>query len=299
MAPGSPVATLFGPRHNAPMRIYISADMEGATGVCHRDHLIPGGQDYEKARAWLTGDVNAAIAGARDAGATEFVVADGHATMRNLLLDELDDDACYLTGSAQVRNRPLAQLGALDFGAYDAAFLVGYHSRAGTPGGLLAHTWVGALVNEIRVNGKPASEATLNAGVLGHYGIPVVFACGASDFCQQAREDFDGELELVEVKQTMGPSAVLTHTPAKAQAMIRAGAKRSLPVRRAPVKYEGEVTMELDLHRDDMRERALEFGGEAVGRLGVRYVEEDIVAGAKTVWRALAHCLREDAAFLK
>ena len=281
------------------MRIYISVDMEGATGVCHRDHLVPGGYDYEKARVWLTGDVNAAIQGAIDAGATDVVVADGHATMRNILLDELHPAARLVTGPAQARNRPLAQLAAVDAGTYDAAFLIGYHSRAGTPGGLLAHTWVGALVNEIRLNGRPASEAALNAAILGHYDIPVVLATGADDFCRQAREEFDEELELVEVKQTLGPSAVVTLVPQKAQELIRAAARRSLPVRRSPTKVDMPVSVELYLHRDEMRERALELGGRAVGRLGVRYEADDVISTIKSTWAALAHCLREDAAFLK
>ena len=281
------------------MRIYISVDMEGATGVCHRDHLVPGGQDYEKARLWLTGDVNAAVEGALEAGATEVLVADGHATMRNILLDELHPEARLLTGPAQARNRPTGQLAALDSGAFDAAFLIGYHTRAGTPGGLLAHTWVGALVNEIRLNGRPASEALLNAALFGHYEIPVVLATGADDFCKQAREEFDDDLELVEVKQTLGPTAVVTLTPSKAQALIRVAARRSLPARRAPTKLGSPTVVELHLHRDEMRERALELGGEPLGRLAVRYENPDVLSTIRQTWAALAHCLREEAAFLK
>ncbi len=281
------------------MRIYISVDMEGVTGVCHRDHLLPGGQDYEKARGWLTGDVNAAIEGALEAGATEFVVADGHATMRNILLDELHPAAQLVTGPAQARNRPLGQLCALDVGHFDAAFLIGYHSRAGTPGGLLAHTWVGMLVSEIRLNGQAASEALLNTAILGHHDIPVVLATGASDFCLQAREDFGEGLELVQVKETLGPSAVLTLTPTRSSELIRAGAERSLPPRQEPTKVGLPLSLELDLHRDDMRERALELGGEPLGRLGLRYRGDDVLTVMEAAWAALAHCLREDAAFLK
>jgi len=281
------------------MRIYISVDMEGATGVCHRDHLVPGGQDYEKARHWLTGDVNAAVEGALAAGASDVVVADGHGTMRNILLDELHADARLLTGPAQARNRPLGQLAALESGPFDAAFLIGYHSRAGTAGGLLSHTWVGALVNEIRLNGRPAGEAQLNAAILGSHDIPVVLASGSDDFCREARADFDQELELVEVKQTLGPSAILTLAPKKSQALIRAAAQRSLPSRREPWRTSQPVTFELDLHRDDMRERALELAGEPVGRLGVRFVEDNLITAVKLVWRALAHCMREEGSFLK
>ena len=281
------------------MRIYISVDMEGATGVCHRDHLMPGGQDYEKARHWLTGDVNAAVEGAVAAGATDIVVADGHGTMRNILLDELHPEARLLTGPAQARQRPLAQLGALEHGLFDAAFLVGHHARAGATGGLLAHTWVGAVVHEIRLNGKPASEGYLNAAIFGHYGIPLVFASGADDHCREMRADFGDDIVTVEVKQALGPTAIVTLTPERAQGLIRAGAERALQRLPDPLRIEGPVTLELEVHRDEMRERGLELGGIAFGRLGIRYEGADIIEAVTQLWRALAHILREDAGFLK
>ncbi len=281
------------------MRIYISVDMEGATGVCHRDHLMPGGQDYEKARHWLTGDVNAAVEGAVAAGATDVLVADGHGTMRNILLDELHPQARLLTGPAQARQRPLVQLGALEHGVFDAAFLVGHHARAGTAGGLLAHTWVGAVVHEIRLNGKPASEGYLNAAIFGHYNTPLVFACGADDHCRQMREDFGEDIVTVEVKQTLGPTAVVTLTPERAHALIRAGAENALRRLPAPLTFDGPVTLELEVHRDEMRERGLELGGEPFGRLGIRYEDADVIQGVTRLWRALAHILREDAGFLR
>ncbi len=281
------------------MRIFMSVDMEGATGVCHRDHLVPGGQDYERARGWLTGDVNAAVEGAVAAGATDVVVADGHGTMRNLVLDDLHEAARLLTGPAQARNRPLGQLAALAGTAYDAAMLIGYHSRAGTPGGLLAHTWVGALVHEIRLNGRPAGEALLNAALLGYYDIPVVFASGADDFAREVKEDLGADLEVAEVKQTLGPSAVVTLAPKKAQALIRAGAERGVRAGRAPLKVETPVEIELEYHRVDMRDRGLELGGDTLGARGIRYRGDDLIEVQKQVWRALAHTLREESSFLK
>ena len=281
------------------MRVFLSADMEGATGVCHRDHLVVGGQDYERARRWLTGDVNAAVEGALAAGATDVVVADGHATMRNVLLDELHRDARLLCGPAQVRNRPLGQLAALEDGAFEAAMLVGYHTRAGTPGGLLAHTWVGRNVHEIRLNGRPASEALLNAAILGHYGIPVVFACGADDFCSQVREELGEDLEVAEVKRTLGPSAVVSLTPSKAQALIRERAERGVRQGREVLKVETPVELELEFHHVDLRERGLEVGGEALGDRTLRFRGADMLAAATQIWRVLAHTTREEASFLK
>ncbi|MHC4223616.1 MAG: M55 family metallopeptidase, partial [Planctomycetota bacterium] len=263
------------------------------------DHLVPGGQDYERARGWLTGDVNAAVEGAVAAGASDVVVADGHGTMRNIVLDDLHEAARLLAGPAQARNRPLGQLGALEGARYDAAMLIGYHSRAGTPGGLLSHTWVGALVHEIRLNGQPAGEALLNAALLGHYFIPVVFASGADDFCREVRADLGDDLEVVEVKQTLGPSAVVTLPPKRTAALIRAGAERGLGAKREPLRVDLPVTIDLEYHRTDMRERGLEFGGEPLGPRGIRFSGDDLIDVSKRVWRALAHTLREESSFLK
>ncbi len=281
------------------MKVFISVDMEGATGVCHREHLLPGGDDYQYARKWLTSDVNAAVKGAFNGGATDVLVADGHGTMRNILLDHLDDRARLLTGPAQPGNRPLAQLGALDDGAFDVAMLVGHHTRAGTPGGLLAHTWIGMVVSEIRLNGKPASESMLNMAILGHYGIPVVMACGASDYCEQMREDFGDRVALAEVKQTLGPTAIVTLQLGAAAHLITLAAMEGMANVGEPYVVEMPVTIEVDVHRDAMRERALELGAEPVGRLGFRYTGDDIVSVVEKVWSTLVHITREDTAFLR
>jgi D-amino peptidase len=281
------------------MRIIISVDMEGATGVCHREHLLPGGDDYQNARRWLTGDVNAAVRGAFESGASEVLVADGHGTMRNILLDDLHPNARLLTGPAQPGNRPLAQLGSLDHGRFDAAMLVGHHSRAGTPGGLLAHTWIGMVVQEIRLNGRPASEAMLNMAILGHYGIPVVMASGSDDFCTQMREDFGTKVELAEVKKTLGPTAIVTLPLIEAQDRILEAARNGLESGGMTYIVEPPIRIEVDVHRDAMRERALELGAEPVSRLGFAYEGGDVISVVENIWRTLVHITREDIAFLR
>ncbi len=283
------------------MRVYISADMEGVTGVCHRDHLVVGGQDYERARRWLTGDVNAAVEGALEGGADDVVVADGHATMRNILLDELHEAARLVTGPAQARNRALGQIAGLEAGPFQAAFLVGYHSRAGAPGGLLSHTWVGALVHEIRLQQRPAGEALLNAALLGHHGIPVLLATGADDFCREARADLGEGVELAEVKRTLGPTACLSLAPARSRRVIREAAARALRRRPlpAPLRVGTPVLLEVEFHRREMRDRAQETGGTPTGDRGLRFEGSDPPTAVAALWRSLEEALREDAAFLK
>ncbi len=287
-------------RYNANrMRVYISADMEGATGVCHRDHLMAGGQDYEAARRWLTGDINAAVEGALAAGATDIVVADGHATMRNVLLDQLHEAARLLQGPAQPSNREFGQLAALEHDRFDAAFLIGHHTRAGTEGGLLAHTWVGSLVREIRLQGEPASESRLNAAIWGHFGIPVALATGADDYCREVRDELGADLTVVAVKQALGTSAVITLTPPRAQALIREAAAASLRSLRAPLDVGTPVRVEIDFWRDDMRARAATLGGEPIGRTTLTFEGDDLPAVFRSVWAALAQALRDDPSFLR
>jgi len=281
------------------MRVFISADMEGATGVCHRDHLLAGGHDYERARRWLTSDVNAAVAGALSGGATEVVVADGHATMRNILLDELHDKAQLLCGPANFRNRPLAQLGALEPGRFDRAILVGYHTRAGTPGGLLSHTWVGALIHEIRLDGAPAGEARLNAALLGEFGIPVVAATGADDFVREVTADLGDDLPTATVKRVLGPSAVLSLSLAEAGWQIQDAAERGMRVKRSPYRAASPARIELDFHRREMCEQAAETGGERSGERTLRFEGATMSAAVEQVWRAMTNALRSEGAFLR
>lgn len=281
------------------MRVFISVDMEGITGVCHRDHLLAGGQDYERARRWLTGDLNAAIEGAFAGGATDVVVADGHATMRNVLLDDLHEKAQLLCGPANTRNRQLVQLAGLEAGNFDCAMLVGYHSRAGTPGGLLSHTWVGMAVHEIRLQGKPAGEALLNAAILGHYGIPVVFATGADDFEREVKEDLGDDLEVAVVKRTLGPSGVISLSLPGGAERIREGAQRAMGSDRAPFTTSAPVEIELDFHRREMRDQGAQLAGEVRGERTLAFVGDTVVDAVEQLWLALSHALREEGSFLR
>ena len=151
------------------MKLYICADMEGVTGITHRDQLMDkGAERYRRGCALLTGDINAAIGGAVAAGVTEAVVSEGHGHMRNVLLEDLHPAARLVRGPASWENKPLCQVQGLD-DTFDVAFLVGFHSRAGTPRGLLSHTWVGAVVHEIAINGQVLGETGLDAALCGDF----------------------------------------------------------------------------------------------------------------------------------
>lgn len=281
------------------MRIYLSVDMEGATGVVHRDQLVPEGKDYEKARKLLTGDVLAALEGAIAAGATELLVNDGHGNMRNILIDDFPPEASLISGPASTRNKPLCQTQEADAG-WDLAFLVAYHARAGTVPGLLAHTWVGSLIHEVRVNGEVLGETGISATVLGHYGIPVGLVTGADDVVAEAKAIVP-HAETVAVKHAIGFSAAACMSPARTKERIRDAARRAVERRgeMVPMKVGSPVTFELELHTRLMAEKGAAVEGvERTGERCIAATAPTAPEAAAAAWRAVEAALREDSPWL-
>jgi D-amino peptidase len=204
------------------VKVYISVDMEGVACVTHGDHTRLEGIEYEMARKWMTAEANAAIEGALEAGATEIVVADSHGHMRNMLPDELHEDALLVRGAP----RPLTMMEGLDE-TCDAAFVVGYHSMAGTAEGVLSHTYIGRSVCALRLNGITVGETGFNAAIAGHFGVPLALACGD--------DTLDAEVgallpwtERVITKWAISSISARNLTPKASQKRIREGAKRAL-----------------------------------------------------------------------
>ena len=187
------------------MKIFISCDMEGCTGVVHRDQLVPGAADYARGRDLMTRDVVAAATAALSVdGVRGVTVCDGHGTMRNLLLERFPDGVEVVCGPAS--SKTLCQSEGLDE-TYAAVMYVGFHAKAGTKGAVLPHTWIGSLVHEIRVNGKVFGEAALNAALAGEFGVPPVFLSGDEAACREVREDVSPSIVTVATKRATGPAA--------------------------------------------------------------------------------------------
>jgi D-amino peptidase len=155
------------------LRIYISADMEGVAGVTGPDQLRPDGFEYKEFRKVFTAEVVAAINGAREAGATHIVVSDSHGNGLNLVPELLPQNIELV----RAWPRPLGMMEGIDH-SFDAALLIGYHSSAGNPAGIAAHTISSKLFSSVKVNDIEVGEAGLSALVAGHFGVPVVMVSG-------------------------------------------------------------------------------------------------------------------------
>ena len=222
------------------MRVLISADMEGATGVTGSADVEPGQPAYERFRKLLTADANAAIEGAFDGGATSVVVNEAHDGMRNILIEDLDDRAEMISGLY----KPLVMMEGVQ--ACDLVFFVGYHARAGEAG-VLAHTLCGAFTS-VELNGEPASEARLGATMAGVYGVPVGLVTGDDIICAEVEKQFPAVKTAV-VKYAIDTFSARCLGPKAASQRIRAAATQAVEEhgKLEPYRVEPPFTIRLTL----------------------------------------------------
>lgn len=204
------------------MKIYITTDMEGATCVVSREQCRKGAREYEEARRLLLGDVNAAVQGALDGGATEVVVADMHDGSLNLPLEDLHPQARYVLGVPHSTPR----FPFLD-DTFAGMFMVAYHARSGTWAGVLEHTMSSVAWQDLIVNGRPLGEVGIDAGLAGACGVPVLLVTGDDKVCSEARKLL-GDIETAVVKWGVNRHRALCLAPAESQQLIRQKAKAAV-----------------------------------------------------------------------
>ncbi len=162
-----------------PLKIFISVDMEGIGGIGTNRMVSSTGKDYALGRQLMTDEVKAVIEGIKANGPAYILVNDSHGDMQNLLHTQLPTDVEYIQGNI----KPLGMVQGLDE-SFDAAIFIGYHSRAGTEGGFLAHTGSGSLKG-LWINGVELGEGGMNAFYAGSKGVPVIVASGDQSFKDQ------------------------------------------------------------------------------------------------------------------
>jgi len=177
------------------MKLFISSDMEGISGVTGSDDADPDKEAYRRFRHVMTGDVNAAIEGALGAGVNEILVNDSHDGMRNILIEELNPKAQLISGVS----KPLSMMQGLD-SSFDLVMFVGYHAMAGTEAAVMNHTWYGRMVDDVWINGEVVGETAINAGIAGYFNVPVGAVTGDDKLAKEARKLL-GNVEAAVVKE--------------------------------------------------------------------------------------------------
>jgi D-amino peptidase len=255
------------------MKVFISVDMEGITGVVNWEDVDRSGKDYDYFRKIMSKEANAAVEGAIAAGATEIIVRDSHGSARNILPDLLDQKAKLIRDWS---GGPKGMMEGID-DSFAAAIFIGYHAKAGTPDALLDHTSSGSVI-DFSINGISMPEAGYNALIAGSYGVPVVFVAGDKALCEQAKALF-APLETVAVKEGIGTAALSVH-PDVTHARIRAGVEKALRnVKSAkPYVIPPPYTLVLKLKDDAQIHRGSHYpGARQTGEWELTYEAKDII----------------------
>lgn len=198
-----------------PLKIYISADMEGVVGAVTGEQLGPQGFEYARFREFMTQEVNAAIEAAFAAGATEIVVSDSHGNGQNLLIEKLPKNILLV----RAWPRPLMMMQGIDE-TFAGAIFLGYHTATTNSQGVRAHTISSARLADVRLKGISVSEAGLNAAIAGHFNVPVIMISG-DDAVVKETQALLGDVEGAVVKWASGFHSAKTMMPDAAYQLIR------------------------------------------------------------------------------
>lgn len=235
------------------MKIYISADIEGVSGIVHPEQTMLDGKEYNHARNLMIKEVNAAIEGALAGGATRIVVGDSHSHQFNLLPEDMHPEALLVSGN----QKPVSSmLEGLDE-SYDGLFLIGYHARAGISDGVLNHTYFPKEVRNARLNGTEVGELGINAALAGYYGVPVCLVTGDKAACEEA-VSLLGDVKTVAVKESAGKYSALCLHPQTARRQIQEAAEKAVKNISSfkPFKPDNPATIEIDMGDSAMADAA-------------------------------------------
>ncbi|MFK7695220.1 M55 family metallopeptidase [Paenibacillus sp. HJGM_3] len=198
------------------MKIYVAVDMEGIGGIIHTSQLMKGEGMYEESRRLLTDEVNAVVEGLLQAGATEIIVRDVHATGINFVPDRLHPGASYFMGATSFKER----FPGID-ASFDGAFLIGYHAMAGVAQAVRDHTYSSRSFSSVKLNGRPVGEIGLDGLLLGQYGVPVLLVTGDDKTCEEAKQELGQGVATYCTKKAWGRHSALMIPPQRVRTEIK------------------------------------------------------------------------------
>ena len=228
------------------MRVHVISDIEGVAGIVKWGQTGGDSPLYQEARRLYTEEINAAVRGAKAAGATEIVVMDCHGaggdyTFNSLVAEDLDPGCEFVIQSEWTEYTAFLESGC------DAALFVGMHALAGTPDGVLSHTVSGQAWQSLKFNGTLVGETGINAALCGNWGCPVVLVTGDRAVCREAAALLGERLTTVEVKEGLGRFSARSKTPAEARRLIEDGAKKALKDLKAVPPYDPGRPCEIEV----------------------------------------------------
>lgn len=236
------------------MKVWISIDMEGISGVVDRDQLLPDGQRYPRGRESMMADLAAVVKALQEEpDVTSIVVNDSHDGMLNILAEAMPEGVRLISGGAKQWSMNQGVDGA------DVAFYVGYHARAGTAQAIMDHTYSGEIAS-VTLNGVEVGETGINAALAGHFNVPVALVTGDDKVAAEAQALLP-LVETVVVKQGISRrSAQLLPRP-EVDRRLEAGVKSALARYRQgslkPWKLTTPIDVRVTVMTPEMADRAM------------------------------------------
>lgn len=267
------------------MRLMIWVDAEGISGVTSWEQVLAGRNRYEEGRRLTTQEVNAAVRGAKSAGAKEIVVVDCHGaggehSFRNLIPELLEPGAVYVFGVPWTTyTLPLEQ-------GCDGAIFLGFHARSGTHNGVLSHTVSESWLN-FYINGEPVGETAICAGVCGHFGVPVLLVTGDAETCKEAKMTLGENVRTVCVKEGVSRFAARCLAPQEAWRKIEAAVAEVVknPPSVKPYRPDKPTTLRIEFTAPDHIRNYLHEGVRQIDERTVEVTAEDFYTAWRVLWR--------------
>src|SRR5512132_409979 len=263
------------------MRVFVVSDLEGVSGIVKLGQIGGGRPMYDESRRLYTEEINAAVRGAKAAGATEIVVMDCHGagkgwTFNSLIAEDLDPDCQFVVQNEWTEYTEFLEQGC------DAALFVAMHARAGTPDGVTNHTISGRDYQNLWFNDTLVGETGINAALCGTWGCPVLLITGDEAVCREGKELLGQGLTTVAVKRGIGQTSARMLVPSRARELIEAGAKQALSDLKAVQPYDPGKPCEVKVeYKHTTAARQMRF------QHGVNFLDDrTIVSRADDWWTA-------------
>ena len=233
------------------MKVYVSADMEGISGILLPEHLFRGEELYQEGRRLLTREVNAVVEGLLQGGAKEIYVKDSHGTGVNFVVEELHPAVMLIQGGATMDKR----FPGFD-ASFDAVMLIGYHAMAGTAHAVRDHTFSSKNFLSIKLNGIEVGEIAIDALHFGMMGVPVIFVSGDDKTCMEAKAVLGNEISTYETKQSLGQHYAMMKPPklvwSQLPSVVASCMRKSTP---APYRMQGPYELEIEYSATELADR--------------------------------------------
>ena len=229
------------------MKVYISFDMEGVSGIAGGGMTGPNPKTpsaYPRGQRFSTDDVKAAIDGVLEVDPdAEIWFNDAHGKSMNVYFEEFPENVKIVINSAELFDEAL---GINE--SFDALICIGSHGHLIQEDGVLSHIWD---VRELEYNGKSLTETGLNASLAGYHKVPLVMISGDEDSLEYITQNISTKIATAPVKKGIGRYAAVSLHPKKAQKLIKAAVIDGLKRRHEIPPFEFKTPLTVDITYKD------------------------------------------------